>query len=204
MSGVTAHALATTGSFRQIPAVQTAVQSDYVPVAEYLAAEEASDVRHEYLGGLVYAMAGETRAHNTITLNLATFIRHRLKQPCKLYMSGIRVNFQLRKDEYFYYPDVVVTCDASDNDSRFVRRPKLIIEVLSESTERVDRREKFFAYTTIESLEEYVLIAQTSLEATIFRRANNWRLEKISGPSGSLALDSVQIELPLAGIYEGI
>src|SRR5947207_13385287 len=98
-------------------------------------------------------MAGETRAHNTIALNLATSIRQRLKGPCKLYMSGVRVNFQIREDEYYYYPDIVVTCDSRENDIRFVRYPKLIIEVLSESTERVDRREKFFAYTTIESLE---------------------------------------------------
>ena len=181
-----------------------AVQSDYVPVAEYLAAEEASDVRHEYLGGLVYAMAAETRVHNTIALNLAAFIRQRLKVPCKLYMSGIRVNFQVRHDDYYYYPDVVVTCDTRDNDSRFVRYPKLIIEVLSESTERVDRREKFFAYTTIESLEEYVLIPQATAEATVFRRANGWRLEKAGGAEASLALDSLQLKLPLAVVYEGI
>jgi Uma2 family endonuclease len=176
------------------------VQSDYVPVAEYLAAEEASDIRHEYLGGLVYAMAGETRAHNTIALNLATSIRQRLKAPCKLYIGGIRVNFQVRHDDYFYYPDVVVTCDPRDNDSRFVKYPKLIIEVLSESTERVDRREKFFAYTTIESLEKYVLIA----EATVFRRTNGWRLEKVAGADASLALDSLQLKLQLAAVYEGI
>src|SRR5947207_8698456 len=118
--------------------MQPAVQSDFVPVAEYLAAEERSEVRHEYLGGLVYAMAGETRPHNTISLNLATVLRQRLKDPCKLYMSGFRVNFELRHDEYYYYPDVVVTCDPSDNEPRVVRYPKLIIEVLSESTERVD------------------------------------------------------------------
>ncbi|MEY2427493.1 MAG: hypothetical protein QOJ40_378 [Verrucomicrobiota bacterium] len=184
--------------------MQAEVQSDYVPATEYLAAEEASDVRHEYLGGLIYAMAGETRAHNTIALNLATLIRQSLKAPCKLYMEGIRVNFQVREDDYYYYPDIVVTCDTRDNDSRFVKHPKLIIEVLSESTERVDRREKFFAYTTIESLEEYVLIAQSSAEAIVFRRANGWRLEKVGGVDASLSLDCLQIKLPLAGVYEGI
>src|SRR5216117_3882332 len=119
--------------------MQAAVQSDFVPVAEYLATEEKSEIRHEYLGGLVYAMAGETRAHNTIALNLATAIRQRLKAPCKLYIGGVRVNFELRHDQYFYYPDVVVTCEQRDNHPRLVRYPKLIIEVLSESTERLDR-----------------------------------------------------------------
>ena len=180
------------------------VHSDYVPVADYLAAEEAGDVRHEYLGGSVYAMAGETRAHNTIALNLATSIRQRLKAPCKLYMEGVRVNFQVREDDYYYYPDIVATCDTRDNDSRFVKYPKLIIEILSESTERVDRREKFFAYTTIESLEEYVLIAQATTEATVFRRANGWRLEKVAGADASLTLDCLQLKLQLSGIYEGV
>ncbi|HWH70913.1 MAG TPA: Uma2 family endonuclease [Candidatus Sulfotelmatobacter sp.] len=98
---------------------------------------------------------------------------------------------------------MVVTCEPRDTDPRFVRYPKLIIEVLSESTERVDRQEKFFAYTTIESLEEYVLVAQTSVEFIVFRRATGWRAEKISGPSASLALNSLQLTLPLAAVYEG-
>lgn len=113
--------------FGQIRDMQAAVQNDYVRVAEYLAAEENSDVRHEYLGGLVHAMAGETRAHNTIALNVGTAIRQRLKDGCKLYLGGVRVNFQLHQDEYYYYPDIVVTCDARDNDARFVRYPKLIL-----------------------------------------------------------------------------
>ena len=185
--------------------MQTAVESDYVPVADYLAAEEISDVRHEYLGGLVYAMAGETTTHNQISQNLLLNLRQHLKGgPCKIYISDIRVNFDLHSDEYYYYPDIVVTCDKRDTHKRFIRHPKLIVEVLSESTERVDKREKFFAYTTIESLEEYVLVAQTSREVTVFRRANGWRAEKIAGPEASVPLNSLPLALPLAAIYEGV
>ena len=184
--------------------MQAAVQSDYVRVEDYLAAEEASEIRHEYLGGAVYAMAGETRAHNTIALNLATAIRQSLKPPCKLYMGGVRVNFQLRRDDYYYYPDVVVTCDSRDNDARVVRYPKLIIEVLSESTERIDRREKFLAYTTIESLEEYILVSQGNAEATIFRRSRDWGAEKVFGPEASLGIECLRLNLPLTDVYEGI
>ena len=185
--------------------MQTAVGSEYVSVADYLAAETTSDVRHEYLGGLVYAMAGETTTHNTICLNLATSIRTRLKGgPCRLYMSDIRVNFDLRNDEYYYYPDIVVTCNKRDTHKRFVHYPRLIIEVLSESTERVDKREKFFAYTSIASLEEYVLVPQTCKEITVFRRAKNWKAEIISTVRGKLMLESVQATLPLAAIYEGV
>jgi Uma2 family endonuclease len=185
--------------------MQAAVQNDYVTVEDYLAAEEASEVRHEYLGGLVYAMAGETRAHNQITGNLYLAIRQHLKGgPCKLYMSDIRVNLSLREDAYYCYPDLVVTCDPRDTDPRFIRHPKLIIEVMSPSTERVDKREKFFAYTTMESLEEYVLIAQTTREVTLFRRGNGWRSEKVSGPDAQLTLASLQLALPLTGVYEGV
>lgn len=190
--------------FRQASNMQAAIQPEWVPVADYLAAEAKSEVRHEYLGGLVYAMAGETRVHNTIALNLATSIRQRLKSPCKLYISDVRVNFQLRGDEYYYYPDIVVTCEVRDSDPRVIRFPKLIIEVLSESTERVDRREKFFAYTSIESLEEYVLVGQELPEATLFRRAADWRPEKISGAGASITLAALGIDLPLSEVFHAL
>lgn len=185
--------------------MQTASLTDFVSVAEYLAAEETSPVRHEYLGGLVYAMAGETRIHNQIVGNLYVQLRQHLRgKPCKLYMSDIRVNFDVRSDEYFYYPDVVVTCDPRDTDPRFVRYPKLIIEVLSESTARVDRREKHLAYTTMESLEEYVLVAQAAREVTVFRRTNDWGPQTITGNEATLGLESLSMSLPLALIYEGV
>ncbi|TAK90072.1 MAG: Uma2 family endonuclease [Verrucomicrobia bacterium] len=185
--------------------MQTAAKSDLVNVADYLAAEEASQVRHEYLGGLVYAMAGETLDHNQIAQNLLFQIRLKVKGgPCRVFISDVRVNFHLRTDEYYYYPDIVVTCDKRDTHKRFIRFPKLIIEVLSESTERVDKREKFFAYTSIPSLEEYVLVAQATKEVTVFRATNNWKGEVISGPKAKLKLASLNLSLPFSAIYEGI
>ena len=184
--------------------MQAATQSDYVSVNDYLKSELASEVRHEYLGGLVYAMAGETRVHNQIVGNLYVLLRQHLKGgPCRVYMSDVRVHFKVRQDEYYYYPDIVVTCDSQDNDPRLVRSAKLIIEVLSQTTERVDKREKFFAYTTIESLQEYVLVPQEGNEATIFRRVNGWQSEQVHPPA-ELLLGSVQLRLPLAAVYEGI
>jgi Uma2 family endonuclease len=185
--------------------MQTAAKSDFVSVEDYLAAEETSAIRHEYLGGLVYAMAGETRNHNQITGNLYLAVRRHLKgKACQTYTSDIRVNFDLRNDEYFYYPDLVVTCDRRDNDKRFVRHPKLIIEVLSESTERVDKREKFFAYTSMASLEEYVLVAQAAQEVTVFRRVDGWKAVKVSGAKAKLQLKSLKLALPLSAIYEDV
>lgn len=185
--------------------MQTAAKSEFVSVEDYLIAEAASNVRHEYLGGLVYAMAGETRDHNTITLNLALALRQHLKgKPCQLYMSDIRVNFDLHDDEYYYYPDLVVTCDRRDSHKRFVKHPRLIIEVLSESTERVDKREKFFAYTSIKSLEEYVLVSQETKEVTVFRRADDWKAVSYSGAKAKLVLKSLKAALPLSAVYEGV
>ena len=185
--------------------MQTGIQSDHVTEEDYLAAEETSDIRHEYLGGLVCAMAGETRLHNTIALNIATALRQHFKGgPCKVYMSDIRVNFDLRDDEYYYYPDIVVTCDKRDNDKRFVRHPKLVVEVLSPSTERIDKREKCFAYTSIECLEEYVLVSQTTAEVTVFRRANDWKAGKASGAKIAVPLKSLRLTLPLSVIYDGV
>ncbi len=174
-------------------------------VEDYLAAEEQSDVRHEYLGGLVYAMAGKTHDHNRIVGNLyRTLSDHLSGAPCQVYMSDIRVNFDLKRDEYYYYPDLVVTCDKRDDHPRFIRFPKLIIEVLSPSTERVDKREKFFAYTTVESLEEYVLVSQDTREVIIARRVNEWRKEIVSGVDAVVTLASLGCTLPLSAIYDGV
>jgi Uma2 family endonuclease len=198
-------ALVSSRLIRQIAAMQAAVKSEFVSASDYLTAEESSQLRHEYLGGLVYAMAGETLMHNQIVGNLYLSLRQNLKgKPCRVFVSDIHVNFHLREDEYFYYPDLVVTCDKCDTHPRFVRFPKLIIEVLSESTERVDKREKFFAYTSIASLDEYVLVSQRSREITSFRRANDWKAEKPSGAKASVTIASLRLKLPLSAIYEGV
>ena len=188
--------------------MQAAVKTESINVADYLAAEITSLERHEYLGGQVYAMSGTTRSHNLIALNLATALRTRLKGgACQTFISDIRVHLTLRDDDYYYYPDVVVTCDkraTSDGSSRFVDHPKVIVEVLSESTERVDKQEKFFAYTKIESLQEYILVAQDTREVTIFRRANQWKAEVVSGAKTSVVVKSLKLKLPLKAIYEGV
>jgi Uma2 family endonuclease len=184
---------------------QAALQCDFVSEEDYLAGEPLSDVRHEYLGGYVYALAGETRAHNTFCLNLALLIRDHLRGgPCQAYVHDIRVNFRLNEDRYYYYPDLVVPCDPRDTHPRFVQHPKLLIEVLSESTQRVDQRENFFAYTTLPSLEEYVLVAQGAAEFTVFRRGTGWKAEAVSGRGASVRLDSIGLTLPLDAAYEGL
>ncbi|MGE9295013.1 MAG: Uma2 family endonuclease [Puniceicoccales bacterium] len=170
---------------------------------EYLSAERDGEVRHEYIGGLITAMAGASRRHNIITGNLYADINRALRgTPCQSFVSDMKVRLALGRDEIFYYPDILVTCDSRDREhADFVRYPKLIIEVLSPATERLDRREKFFAYLQIPSLEEYVLISQERPEALAFRAADNWTGVQITD---TLELRSIGLPVPFADIFVGV
>lgn len=185
--------------------MESTAKSALLTVEEYLAGEPASEVRHEYLGGTVYAMAGASLKHNSISLNLATSLRSHLRgTPCGTFIADVKVRLNVATNDIFYYPDVMVACDARDTDEFFKRFPKVLIEVMSESTERIDRREKFLSYTQIETLEEYVLVAQDRMEVTLFRRANGWKPEVLNKPEQSLVLASLEFSLPLSGVYEGV
>ena len=173
-------------------------------VEEYLEAEKTSPVRHEYLDGEIYAMSGASRRHNSITINLLTNLSSRLRGgPCKVFVNEVKVRIQAVN--YFYYPDLVVTCDPDDNDDYFVTRPVLVVEVESPSTSAIDKREKSMAYRKIESLREYLMLAQNSISGEIFRRDENgdWSHEQLEGDQ-ELRLESVDLSLRLSSLYEGV
>jgi Uma2 family endonuclease len=170
---------------------------------DYLAAEERSQTRHEYLGGAVYAMAGASDEHIALSMNLAFALRNHLQNtPCRVQMSDGKVRLRLGGEDVFYYPDVMVVCDPRDRDRYFKRFPKAIIEVLSEGTEAIDRREKFLSYRQIETLEEYVLVAQDKMEVTLFRRANCWQPTILRQPDEVLRLASLDFNISLKAVYE--
>ena len=174
-------------------------------VAEYLEGEQHSEVRHEYIGGLVYPMAGASDEHNTISLNLASAILVHLRgKSCRVFMADSKVRLQTDADDIFYYPDLMVACDPRDTNRFFKKYPCVQVEVLSESTERIDRREKFLSYTQTETLEEYILVAQDKMEVTLYRRANQWHPEILKTATQSLPLASIDFSIPLASIYEGV
>jgi Uma2 family endonuclease len=102
----------------------------------------------------------------------------------------------------FYYPDLVLFSDPEDREDYFVRRPCLIIEVLSEATERIDRREKMLAYQTIPSLKECLLVAQGEPHVEAYRRRNDWRPEVVA--EGEVSLECLDVLLPVDGIYEDV
>jgi Uma2 family endonuclease len=185
--------------------MKAALKSDFVSVEDYLAGEEASDLKHEYIGGVVYAMAGVTKRHNLIAQNICQAFRQHLKGgPCSVFISDVKVQLSLQQQDVFYYPDLVVGCDPRDTEPLSLQFPKLLVEVSSESTERIDRHEKLSAYQAIETLQEYVIVAQDRAEATVFRRATNWSPEVVTGLTNTLKLIAIDLTLPLSAIYEGV
>ncbi|HET7626389.1 MAG TPA: Uma2 family endonuclease [Verrucomicrobiae bacterium] len=185
--------------------MQAILKAPALSVEEYLAGELHSRDRHEYLGGTVYAMAGTSGEHNLISLNLAFGLRTHLRgKPCQVFMSDVKLRLRISEEDVFYYPDVMVACDPSDAERYFKRRPQVLIEVLSPETESIDRREKFLSYIQIETLSEYILVAQNKMEATVFRRSNKWEPEILNRADEVLRIESLNFALPLNLIYEGV
>jgi Uma2 family endonuclease len=171
---------------------------------EYLELEANSRVRHEYLAGEVFAMCGVTPRHNRIAARLhRAFGDHLRGGPCEPYISDVAVKLRLSRDDYAYYPDVMVVCGREKTEERFFTDPKLIVEVLSPSTASVDRHEKRIAYRRIAALEEYVIVAQQAIEVTVFRREESWEPVVLESLDSILELRSIGLRLALAQIYAG-
>lgn len=179
----------------------------FLTVEAYLATEEASAVKREYLAGVIYAMAGASEAHNTIETNLAVLLhRHLRGQRCQSFGSNMQVRLQDAGGTYFYYPDAMIACDPSDTGHGWRERPTALFEILSESTRATDEREKRLAYFNIAGLEAYVRIEQDRAEVTMERRApdGGWRAERFIGLDAVVRLPGNlgMVELPLVDLYE--
>jgi Uma2 family endonuclease len=172
---------------------------------EYLDLEAQSSVKHEYINGEVLAMAGTTDAHNTIALNLATLIRIHLRgSNCRVYIADIKVRLEER--HCFYYPDLLVTCDPRDQETSIYKRfPKLIVEVLSDSTEAFDRGDKFNDYQTLDSLEEYILINTKLQRVESFKRQEQgWHFRTYIPTDESFPLASLGLRVSFSDLYEDV
>lgn len=182
-----------------------AVRVSPLSVADYLAFEEKSEVRHEYIGGEVHARSGASREHNTIVMNLSTLLHSRLRGGlCRVFASAFKVRLEVAHEDLFYYPDVMVSCDRTETERYYSRTPTLILEVLSRSTENIDRREKHMNYRHAPTLEEYVLVAQEKPEVTLFRRATGWQAEIFTAAAASIEFRSIQQRITIAEIYDGV
>ncbi len=175
----------------------------WVSVEEYLAIDCASaDIKYEYMDGQMYAMSGGTIDHAEIAANLFFLLRRCLQgKPCRAFSSDVRV--QVAKTKY-YYPDVTVSCNSEDwqqGTNDIVCTPRLVVEVLSPSTESFDRGKKFRVYQACSSIEEYVLISTTHQMVEIYRRQGElWAYQQV-GPGQQVELVSIGFALPVADLY---
>jgi Uma2 family endonuclease len=172
--------------------------------AEYLAIERKSETRNEYINGRLYAMSGASRRHNLITLNLAREISQQLRaKPCEAYAVDMRV--KIDPTGMYTYPDIAAVCgEPQFEDSRIdtLLNPTVLIEVLSESTEAYDRGEKFAHYRRLESLREYVLVAQDRIRIEHYRRdGEQWIFEEAGG---TLDLPAIGCSVSVEAIYEKV
>jgi Uma2 family endonuclease len=181
-----------------------AAQHPFMTIDEYLEFEEQSPVRHEYVNGAVYAMNGVSVAHARIARELVMTVGGHLRGgPCELFSTDLKLRIRTETDEVFYYPDMMVACQRDDWGANYVRNPKLVAEILSPSTQHIDRREKAMTYRRIASLEEYVLLAQDDHKVIVHRRAENWRPQSYTGPQATVEFRSIGLSVPLVQIYEG-
>jgi Uma2 family endonuclease len=181
-------------------------RKDLTSPADYLAAELQSSVKHEYLGGMVYAMSGASNRHNRIATNITAALLFRLRgRRCQAFNSDAKVRIQLPTHTLFYYPDAMVVCQPNPEADSFQDAPTAIVEVLSSRTRRTDEGEKRQAYLTIPSLRLYLLVEQDSAEVVVLRRAEQGFLREVhQGLTAVIAMPELDCELPLEEIYERV
>ena len=186
--------------------MSTAARVDLVSVEDYLAGELVSPVKHEYVGGVVYAMAGARNLHNAIKGNVFANLHRRLRgQGCRPYDSDTKIRVRLPTQVRFYYPDTSVVCRSNAPTESYQDEPVVIVEVLSRKTRRIDEGEKKDAYLTIPSLSVYLLVEQESATVVGHRRTEHgFAREVYVGLEAVIALPEIQAELPLIEIYEDV
>lgn len=185
--------------------MSTAAKRSYVTIKDYLAGELESPVKHEYLGGVVYAMAGARNAHNLIATNVLGSLHARLRgKSCRPYNSDTKIRIQLPTHVRFYYPDSSVICTPNLPSDSYQDQPSVVVEVLSRNTRRIDEGEKKDAYLTIPTLSAYLLIEQEFATVTVYRRTEQGFAREMYRDNDTIPLPEVDAELPLAEIYEGV
>jgi Uma2 family endonuclease len=176
----------------------------YLSADDYLAGECVSPVKHEFVDGEVFAMAGATEEHVTVTGNVFAMLRAHVRGgPCRVYMADMKLRVETARA--FFYPDCFVTCDPGDAARSLAKEgARVVIEVLSDGSEAYDRGGKFAAYRQLPTLEEYVLIDPRTRSVEVFRRhAEGWLLEPVPA-DGRLCLRTLGFECSLDAVYEDV
>lgn len=180
----------------------------FISEDEYLDLEERAEVKHEYVAGQIFAMAGASPEHVLIAGNIGGELRNAAKGgPCGVYPSDLRI--RVRKTGLNTYPDVSVVCGDLQRTGRRPQactNPAVLVEVLSESTQDYDRGEKWRHYQTIESLKDYLLVWQDRPRVERYSRLQDsgWRYQLIEGLDQVVRVDALNAEIPLSEIYRGV
>jgi len=182
---------------------------DYWTVEEYLEFEKTSPVRHEYVNGEIFAMAGESKNHNRIAGRLFSILdQHLAGGRCEAFIENVKVRV---RQSLYYYPDVVVTCETEtvveDDDDYVIDDPILIVEVLSKSTARIDRIEKLREYKNLPNLREYVIVSQFHVQVEVYSRQNtgeDWTKQSYNNLQSGIHFDSIGVKISLADIYRRV
>jgi Uma2 family endonuclease len=172
-------------------------------LAEYLAFEEASPIKHEYVAGEVFAMSGVTTRHNLINLNLSHLLRASAKRRgCRVF--GMEVKLRAAADR-IYYPDLIVACGKAAEVDLIIEQPSVVVEITSPSTRATDRREKLEAYQRIPSLRTYIVVEQRRRQVILYTREADgaWRRDELLG-SGKVVIPALDATLTLDEIYEDV
>lgn len=183
-----------------------AKQVELISVEDYLSGELVSEVKHEYSGGRVYAMAGAKTTHNRIAANWIIAIGRMLRnKPCQTFGSDMKVRVKLPTHTRFYYPDGMVVCEPNPSQSSYQDHPVVIAEVLSDATRRIDEEEKRDTYLTIRTLASYLIIETEQPRVVVHRRAQDgFVAEAYEGMDAVIPLQAIEVELPLAELYERV
>jgi Uma2 family endonuclease len=175
-------------------------------VDEYLSMEADSSVKHEFIAGEVFAMSGASERHNRIALNAAYLFRTATRgSRCGAYISDMKLRIQAQNS--FYYPDVMLTCQADDDHPLYKSAPCVVVEVLSPSTAAVDRREKWLAYREIKSLTAYLLVEAEQRRVEYFQRDETgaWQQGVLDGEDSlNLRCGTLSIAISLDDLYEDV
>lgn len=169
--------------------------------SDYLSDENVQFQRHEFVAGFVYAMAGASEGHADIKLNLAAWLKANVPKGCRAFDGDLKLRIERADRVHFYYPDVFVSYGPRDKSQLFRTDATLVIEILSLTTQRVDRGEKSEVYSYVPSLAEYILVSQDMARVEVRRRTTGWMLEYYD-IDDTIALASIGQTLPVAAIYE--
>ncbi len=173
-------------------------------IEEYLAGERDVEIRHEYVGGQVYAMVGTSDRHNRIAINLVTKLDPHLEgNPCELFISEMKVKVA---DDLVYYPDVMVACDKPPRDPYYRTHPVLVAEVTSQDTRRFDYCEKLNTYRKSAPIRDYLIVAQDQMRVDLHQRQENgdWAHLIFTQPDEAVEFVSIGLSLQVSDIYRGV